>query len=112
MRWKKRKPKLRRTAGGQRRTHSNRAQAQRERWEAEFARRPYAAVANRRLRFRDINRELGDQPPSVVYSAGYRAYLFKSGEDRDRFVEEFHYEFEARAIPQQEVRYGPQAQNR
>ena len=113
---RKRKPKLRRTAGGERRTHSNRAsrtmQEQQERWRDELAKRPYAAIANRRLRFRTINREIDDKPPSVVHVSGYRAYLFKTGEDRDRFVEEFHHEFEARAIPHEEVRYAPQTKDR
>lgn len=59
--------------------------------------RPWAATANRRLKFAKINRVLRDCPPAAVMRDGYRIFLFRSGNDRDRFVECFHHKYEAKA---------------
>ena len=96
---RRRKAKLRRVAGGERRTHSSTQDYVRLEWWKDCLReRPYAATASRKLRFRQINRVINDQPPSVVRSKDVRTYLFLTGEDRDTFVEEFHSGFDARAI--------------
>lgn len=58
--------------------------------------RPWMATANRRLSFRKINRLIGDKPPTVVLLTGYRVFLFKTGNDRDTFVENFHRGYEAK----------------
>jgi len=63
---------------------------------AEHPQRPWMATANRNLNFRRLNRKLGDHPPSVVLLTGYRLFLFKSGFDRDLFVENFHKGYEAK----------------
>ena len=71
----------------------------REWWNAQKRERPFAAIADRSLSFYEINNEVRDRPPSMVIEEGRRTYLFLTGEARDRFVEEFHADFNARAIP-------------
>lgn len=100
---RKRKPKLRRVAGGERRPHSKPVRRFSytdilEWWKKHKGERPFAASASRKLRFSHINRLLKDRPPTLLCDDGYRIYLFCSGEDRDQFVEEFYGEFRARAM--------------
>lgn len=63
----------------------------------EHPQRRWLATANRRLSFRKVNRLLRDEPPSAVLRTGYRVFLFRSGNDRDKFIEEFHRGYEAKA---------------
>ena len=102
----KHRPKLKYVAGGDRKTHPNKRKVesfhrfQGEGW-YKFLRdeRPYAAIANRRLRFATVNELLSDRPPSVVRKEdSMRVYLFRTGEDRDLFVETFHHHYAAKAI--------------
>jgi len=100
---RKRKPKLRRVAGGERRPYSKPVRRFSyadiiKWWTGHRSERPFAASASRKLRFSRINALLGDKPPTLLCDDGYRIYLFCSGEDRDRFVEEFYLEFKARAM--------------
>lgn len=62
----------------------------------EHPNRRWLATANRDLSFRKVNRLLGDEPPTVVLRTGYRVFLFRSGHDRDLFVENFHRGYEAK----------------
>ena len=103
---RRRKARRKQIAGGERKTHEQRAHVDRfhnhqvEAW-VRFNKpeRPYAAVATRKLRFSMINQLLDDRPPSVVRREdGLRVYLFKDGEARDLFVETFHDRFRARAM--------------
>lgn len=103
---RRRKARRRRVAGGEHRTHSENASRDSlspslvEAW-IRFNRieYPYAAVANRKLRFSMIEDLLGFVPPSVVRKDNLRVYLFKDGESRDLFLESFHRRFWAKAIP-------------
>lgn len=102
----RRRPRLKYVAGGDRKTFSKRGKPKglrrfevEEWYRSHSENRPYAAIANRRLRFAAVNELLNDRPPSIVrHEDGFRIYLFRDGQDRDIFVENFHFEFKARAI--------------
>lgn len=102
----RRKAKLRHVGGHEWKSHPNRVKVQSFYWyqieswfHAHRDRRPFAAVATRRLRFSVINQLLDDRPPSVLrHEDKMRIYLFRTGEDRDSFVETFHGDYRAKAI--------------
>lgn len=105
---RRRKARLRRISGGERRTHSSKPVERRYDWDKEAIVRPFAAIATRKLRFAQINRLLNDQPPSKTINKDVRVYLFRSGEDRDDFVEAFHRDYGARAYQLDRGPYGSQ----
>lgn len=103
---RRRRAKLRDVAGGNRKTYSQEPwvavynQHQLDAWFWYYALvRPYAAVVDRRLKPSVVDRLLEETPPWVIRKKdGMKIYLFKSGEDRDLFVETFHHRYHAKAI--------------
>lgn len=66
-------------------------------WEAQKQERPFAAIASRKLRWEEVCELIDEIPPSMVLEQKWRTYLFRTGEDRDRFVEVFFEKYHAKA---------------
>lgn len=64
-------------------------------WARQDSEYPYAALAYRKLRFKHVNGLLAEKVPTEALGKDWRIYLFKTGEQRDDFVEAFHGEYDA-----------------